>query len=52
MRMVVSGHLWNPKMMGQAALVALTFDLARAAALFGHAGHHRRINQAEARLSA
>jgi GT2 family glycosyltransferase len=52
MRMVVSGRLWNPRMIGQAALVALTFDLARAVALLGHAAHHRRVNQAEARLSA
>jgi hypothetical protein len=52
MRMVVSGRLWNLKMMGQAALVALTFDLARAVALLGHAAHHRRVNQAEARLLA
>ncbi len=52
MRMVVSGGLWNPRMMGQAALVAVTFDLARAAALLGQAAHHRRDNQTEARLSA
>ncbi len=51
-RMVVSGRLWSPRLMGQAALVALTFDLARAAALLGHAGHHRRVNQTEARLPA
>jgi glycosyltransferase involved in cell wall biosynthesis len=52
MRMVVSGCLWNPRTMGQALLVALTFDLARSVALLGHAGHHRRANPAEARLSA
>ncbi len=51
-RMVVSGRLWTPRMMAQAALVALTFDLARSVALLGRAGHHRRVNQAEARLSA
>lgn len=51
-RMVVSGRLWSPRMMGQAALVALTFDLARSVALVGHARHHRRANQTKARLSA
>jgi hypothetical protein len=49
-KMVVAGRLSSAAAIAQAAAVAVTFDLARAAALLGHAGHHRRTNHVQARL--
>jgi cellulose synthase/poly-beta-1,6-N-acetylglucosamine synthase-like glycosyltransferase len=40
-RMVRSASLSGPRLWAQAAIVAMTYDLGRAAALFTSAGHHR-----------
>jgi glycosyltransferase involved in cell wall biosynthesis len=49
-KMVVSGRLSGAAAIVQAMAVAVTFDLARAVALLGRAGHHRRATQADVRL--
>jgi hypothetical protein len=49
-KMVVSGRLRGATAIAQATAVAVTYDLARAAALLGRAGHHRRTKPVEARL--
>lgn len=41
-RMAATGGVRWPRALGQAFLVALTYDLARAVALLGRAPHHRR----------
>jgi hypothetical protein len=41
-RMAVSAHLRSPRALAQAWIVALTYDLGRAAAILAQAPHHRR----------
>jgi hypothetical protein len=48
MRMAISARLRTLTEVIQAALVALTYDLARSVALLGSSAHHRRSNKTEA----